>query len=215
VPVHVSRASSVIVHHVPAGAVDRFLALQEGFTQAVEAFPGYQGTDVYPPADPKEAEWVVLIHFTDAASLKGWLDSPIRAEWVAKVRKEIGEFRLKTLPTGFGTWFAGLAGEPAVGLPPGWKMALTVLLGLYPTVLLLTLTVGKLTSPLGMAVAMLIGNALSVSILQWGLMPVLTRIFGPWLHANPPTQRAKSLAGVAVIAALLAGFTIGFRQITG
>jgi antibiotic biosynthesis monooxygenase (ABM) superfamily enzyme len=200
---------------VPPAAADRFLALQDGFTRAVEAFPGYQGTDVYPPADPKAAEWVVLIHFTDAASLKRWLDSPVRAEWVVKVRKEIGEFRLKTLTSGFGTWFAGLADEPAANLPPGWKMVLTVLLGLYPTVLLLTLTVGKVTSPLGMAVAMLIGNAMSVSILQWGLMPVLIRAFDPWLHANAPTQRVKSLAGVAVIAALLAGLTVGFRQITG
>lgn len=213
-PVRVSRASSVIVHRVPPSAADRFLALQDGFTRAVEGFPGYQGTDIYPPADPTGAEWVVVIHFADDASLKGWLDSPMRAEWVMKVRTEIGEFRLKSLPTGFGTWFAGLGGEPE-NLPPGWKMVLTVLLGLYPTVLLLTLTVGKVTSPLGMAVAMLIGNAMSVSILQWGLMPVLTRVFGPWLHANSSTQWAKSLAGVAVIVALLAVLTVGFRQITG
>lgn len=211
--VRVSRASSVIVHRVPPAAADRFLAVQEEFTRAAEAFPGYQGTEVYPPADPNAAEWVVLIHFADAASLQTWLGSPVRAGWVEKLRKEVGEFRLKTLPTGFGTWFTDTGTGPA-RLPPGWKMVLTVLLGLYPTVILLTLTVGRLTEPLGLAVAMLIGNALSVALLQYAVMPMLTRGFGPWLHAAP-TRRAKSLAGVGLILLLLAGLTLLFRQITG
>jgi antibiotic biosynthesis monooxygenase (ABM) superfamily enzyme len=50
-------------------------------------------------------------------------------------------------------------------------MALTVLLGLYPTVMLLTLTVGRATRPFRLAAAVLIGNALSVSILQDAVTP--------------------------------------------
>ncbi|MDB5309167.1 MAG: hypothetical protein JWO38_3369 [Gemmataceae bacterium] len=212
--VRVSRASSVIVHRVPSAAADRFLALQDGLTRAAEAFPGYQGTDVYPPADAAGVEWVVLIHFADAAALQGWLTSPARAGWVEKVRAEVGEFRLKTLPRGFGSWFTGPASDPDA-LPPGWKMVLIVLLGLYPTVILLTLTVGRVTDPLGLAVGMLIGNALSVSILQYAVMPGLTRVFGPWLRANARARRTTSLAGVGVILLLLAGLTVLFRQVTG
>jgi antibiotic biosynthesis monooxygenase (ABM) superfamily enzyme len=213
-PVRVSRASSVIVHRVPPTAVERFLALQEEFTRAAEAFPGYQGTEVYPPAEPAGTEWVVLIHFADAAALRGWLDSAVRGEWVEKVRGEFGEFRLETLPGGFGSWFAGPAPHPDE-LPPGWKMVLTVLLGLYPTVILLTLAIGRVTDPLGLAVGMLIGNALSVSILQYAVMPVLTRLFGPWLRANTRSHRAWSVAGAAAVLLLLAGLTVLFRQITG
>ena len=47
-------------------------------------------------------------------------------------------FRLKTLPTGFGSWFAAQLDGPG-DQPPSWKIALSVLLGLYPTVMLLTL----------------------------------------------------------------------------
>ena len=93
-------------------------------------------------------------------------------------------------------------------------MVLTVLLGLYPTVILLSLTVGKLTTPLGFAVGMLIGNALSVSILQYAVMPVLNRLFAPWLKANAPDQRRKSAAGVGLILLLLAGLTALFHLIT-
>jgi antibiotic biosynthesis monooxygenase (ABM) superfamily enzyme len=209
-PVRVSRATSVIVHQVPPAAADRFLALEEELTRAAEQFPGYQATEVYPAAEPGGTEWVVVLHFADAAAMKVWIDSPVRAEWVAKVGAEVGGFRQETLPTGFGAWFTSPKGGP-----PGWKMVLTVLLGLYPTVIFLTLTVGTVTGPLGLAVAMLIGNAMSVSILQYLVMPVLTRVFGPWLRANLPTERAKSAAGVGAILALLTGLTLIFRQITG
>jgi hypothetical protein len=101
---------------------------------------------------------VVVLHFDTAAALRGWLDSPERAGWVARLRDEVGEFRLRTLPGGFGPWFA----DP----PAPWKVALTVLLGLYPTVMLLTLFVGPHTSRLGLALSMLVGNALSVALLQ-------------------------------------------------
>jgi uncharacterized protein len=212
-PVRVSRASSVIVHRVPPAAAERFLALQNDFTRLAEAFPGYQGTEVYPPPEPVGTEWVVLIHFADDAALRGWLDSAVRAEWVEKVRNEVGEFRIETLSGGFGSWFTGAVPHPD-DTPPGWKMVLTVLLGLYPTVILLTLTLGRVTDPLGLAVGMLIGNALSVSILQYAVMPVLTRVLGPWLRANARSRRA-SVAGAAVVLLLLAGLTLLFRQVAG
>ena len=205
-PVPLSRASSVIVHRVPPAAADRFLALQEELTREAEAFPGYRGTDVYPPADAAADEWVVLIHFVDAAALRGWLDAPVRDAWVMRVRKEVGEFRLQALPAGFGAWFT----RPDAAPPPGWKMVFLVLLGLYPTVMLLTLTVGRITNPLGLAAAMLIGNALSVSLLQYAVMPLLTRAFGPW--PAPPCRRCSD--GGAVVA-LLAGLTALFRLGTG
>lgn len=209
-PVRISRASSVIVHPVPPDAVDRFLALQEDLTKAIEPFPGYQGTDLFPPVDPSTIEWVVLIHFADSATLQVWLDSPVRATWVAKIMAEVGAFRLESLPKGFGSWFAGHSAN-ASDLPPGWKMVLVVLLGLYPTVVVLTETVGQVTGPLGFALAMLIGNAMSVSLLQYVVMPVLTRVFGPWLHANALNQRAKSLAGLGIVVLILATLTALFH----
>jgi antibiotic biosynthesis monooxygenase (ABM) superfamily enzyme len=156
---------------------------QSGVTGAAEGFAGYRGTEVYPPGDSQRNEWVVVIHFDDEMSLEGWLGSPVRAQWVKKLKAQIGEFDLKALPGGFGSWFAGLAHGPERMPPPSWKMALTVLLGLYPTVMTLTLFTGTYMEPLGMALAMLIGNALSVCILQWAVMPALNSMLAPWLRA--------------------------------
>jgi hypothetical protein len=94
-------------------------------------------------------------------------------------------------------------------------MALTVLLGLYPTVMILTLFPGPHTQPLGLAFAMLIGNALSVSMQQWVVMPVLNVILTPWLKANSAGQRVFSVGALFLILALLVGFALIFHRVTG
>ena len=210
-----SWASSVIVHRVPPDGADRFMEWQRGITRVAEGFPGYRGTDIYPPAEDRQQEWVVVIHFDDPEDLRRWLDSPERSEWTAKLPGETGDFRLKTLPTGFGTWFDGLVREPEEGPIPSWKMALTVLLGLYPTVMLLAIFVGPYTSAYGLALSMLIGNALSISILQWAVMPVLNALLGPWLHAKPGGGKALSIGGLALVLLLLGGLTFLFHRVTG
>lgn len=209
------RASSVIVHRVPPDCVERFLAWQRGITQAAATFPGYQATDSYPPADAKQHEWVIVLHFDNAEAQQRWLDSPLRAEWIGRRPQEIEDFHLKTLPTGFGPWFAGLLDAPQGGLPPGWKMALTVLLGLYPTVMLLNIFVAPFYGFLGLSLSMLIGNALSICILQWAVMPVLEAMLGRWWRADPAKGKALSLGGLFLILLALAALTLLFQRVTG
>jgi len=210
-----ARASTVIVHRVPPDQVGRFLELQRGITEAAKAFAGYQATDVYPPGERQQSEWVVVIHFDDPGALQCWLDSPARAEWIGKLRSEMGDFHLKTLPAGFGAWFGGLVNGSDVVLPPSWKIALSVLLALYPTVMLLYICAAPYLNPLGLAVSVLLSNALSVSILQWVVTPVLKRLLRPWLGADDRRQRALSIGGLVAILLLLAGMAILFRQVTG
>jgi hypothetical protein len=214
VDVCVSRASAVVVQRIPPAAADWFLDWQRSVTAAAEGFAGYRATEVYPPANGSGGEWVVVIHFDDEELLQQWLDSAVRARWLQLLREKVGDFELKTLPGGFGFWFAGQTRNPDAP-PPSWMMALTVLLGLYPTVMLLTIFVGPHTSPLGLALSMLIGNALSVSILQWGVMPILTRMLAPWLHADGSRKKVISTAGLCLILLLLAGLAGLFRQVTG
>ncbi len=205
-----ARASSVIVHHIPPGATNVFLAWQQGVSAAAAEFPGYQTTEVYPPASNDEG--VVVVHFDDANTLQRWLDSPVRADWIAKLPQEIRDFHLKTLPGGFASWFVGLpdASQPL----PHWKMYLTVLLALYPTVMLLTIFLVPHTSRFGLAVAMLIGNAASVAFLEWLAMPFLNRALGTWLRANTKETQGLSLVGMAIILASLVTMALVFNLVT-
>ena len=207
------RASSVIVHRVPAGCVERFAQWQHGVTRAAQGFPGYLGTDHYPPADAKELNWVVVIHFADAAALQRWLDSPERAAWTAKLPPEVADFRLKTLAGGFGPWFAGLVEADAP--LPRWKMALSVLFGLYPTVMLLAVFLAPHTQPLGLAASMLLSNVASCVILEWLGMPAVRLVLRPWLRASGKSGATVTVVGSALILAVLGVMAFLFGRVTG
>ena len=213
--VHVSRSSAVVLQHVPVERAEWFMEWQRGVSEAASTFAGYRGTDIYPPSDSQRDEWVVILHFDDEKLLQEWLDSPVRSQWVEKLETQVGKFMLKPLPGGFASWFAGLESCREGPPPPSWKMALTVLFGLYPTVMLLTLFPGPYTEPLGLALAMLIGNALSVCILQWGVMPVLNTLVAPWLQANSDKQRIFSIGGALMILVILVSLALLFRLVTG
>lgn len=81
-------------------------------------------------------------------------------------------------------------------------MALTVLLALYPTVLLLNLLITPHLQGLGRAGAVLVGNAIGVALMQWGIMPRLTRLLKPWLSADSD-RRFSVLGGAAIVSILL------------
>lgn len=208
-----ARASSVIVHRVPLASADRFMEWQRGITRAAEGFAGYLGTEQYPPSGLEHRDWVVVIHFTDAAALQAWLDSAVRAEWTAKLPSEVRDFQMKTLPGGFGAWFARQVDD--TGFPPHWKMALAVLLGLYPIVMVLSIFLSPHTQKFGLAVAMLIGNAASVSILEWWGMPVLNYILGPWFRAKSEKGRVVSIVVGFLIVVVLGVMALLFRQVSG
>jgi antibiotic biosynthesis monooxygenase (ABM) superfamily enzyme len=210
-----ARASTVVVQRVPADRVPRFLECQRALTQAATGFPGYQSTELFPPADERPEEWVGVIHFDDEQSLERWLDSPVRAEWVKKLHDEIGDFQLKILPAGFGAWFAGLATGPEGKPPPSWKIAMAVLLGLYPIVMLLFVLVGPYLSALGVAASMLISNTISVAIGQWVTMPLLTNGLRTWFDANAPDKKVLSIGGLVLMWLFLGGLVLLFRLVTG
>ncbi len=209
--VRVSRASAVVIQRVPSAAVDWFLEWQQGVTTAAESFAGYNGTDVYPPTANEGDEWVAAVHFADDASLQRWLASAERALWVEKLRARLGEFDLQTLPGGFGFWFIGQT-RKTQGMPPGWKMVLAVLMGLYPIVMLLSFDI-PYTSPLGRPVAVLLDCLISVPLLQWFIMPLVTRVLGPWLRTSARQSLAITLGGTGLIVLFLATMVCLFRMV--
>jgi antibiotic biosynthesis monooxygenase (ABM) superfamily enzyme len=196
------RASTVITQHYPTAKADIFMAWQREVAALAGAYPGYQATEVYPPTGDGD-EWVIIIHFDDEAMLQAWLDAPERAAWLAKLPAEAHGWHQQTMPTGFGSW---VAGQTADGTRvPHWKSFLLVLVALYPTVMLLALIVSPRTASLGLAFAMLVGNVLSVAILEWGVMPLLNRALAPWLAAHGRDGRLVSVGGaILIIAAVLA-----------
>jgi antibiotic biosynthesis monooxygenase (ABM) superfamily enzyme len=210
-----SRASSIIVHPVPPETADRFIEWQRGLPRLRRASLATNRLTFTRRWRGERQEWVAVMQFETGEEMQRWLDSPERAEWIGKLPKEIANFRLKKLPRAFGPWFAGLAGDAPHELPPGWKMAVSVLIALYPTVMLLALLVDPHVSFLGLPASMLISNILSCGLLQWVVMPALHPLLAPWLAARGKTGLSLTIGGAVLIAVVLAVLVLLFTRITG
>lgn len=208
-----SEASLVIVHQVPSRLSDRFVEIQQEITAAAKQAPGYAKTEVYPPAKESSDQWVVVMSFRDPVNLEKWFRSPERMRCVSRL-SEVGDFSIKKMPSGLGSWFAGL-GDASEAPLPGWKMVLSVLSVLYPTAMLNVIYVNPWLESTGLAVTILIGCGLSVTLLQWVLMPPLTKALGRWLRTPFLKAPLLNLAGIAGIAAVLGLFALLFRRLAG
>ena len=197
-----SRATAVVVQTVIPERSDEFLEWQRGITRDASLFPGYKYTEVYQPAPDGKDEWVTVVHFESNPLLEAWIKSPVREKWVEDLKKRFGDFTLKRVG-GFDAWFSGVEGEAEK--IPDWKMVVTVVAALYPTVMVLTYW---LLTPfikfLPFPGQMLIGNIASVAFLQWVAMPLLTRRLSFWLRPTKTTGLGITLAGLAGILASLA-----------
>lgn len=197
-----SRATAVVVQTVPPERSHEFLEWQRGITGDASHHPGYKYTEIYQPSPGTKAEWVTVVHFESNALLETWLNSPVRQKWVEEFKTRFGDFTLKRVG-GFDAWFSDVDGTDNEKIPD-WKMVVTVVAALYPTVMVLTYwLLTPFLKPLPFAAQMLIGNIASVSILQWVAMPVLTRRISFWLRPTKATGLGITVAGLAGILAAL------------
>src|SRR5262249_23579267 len=98
--------------------------------------------------------------------------------------------------------------------PSELKTSIAVWMGLYPTVVLLTLAQFPLRLPLWLG--MLVGNLLSSLVMSFVTMPYYVNpLLKDWLRLPPgaPTTRAN-LRGVALIAVVMAAWAVLFWWLT-
>jgi len=180
----------VVSHPVTPEHEQQFLDWQRQVTAAERKFPGFRGSQLFRPVPGVQEDWTAVYRFASEADLNRWLESPERAELL--VQEELFKsFHLETVANSFGSWFSfGGDAEIAVSTP-AWKSALSVLVGLYPTVVLLTLAISKLWPDAQLWASLLLGNVLSVSLLTWVVMPTVTRALRFWLVAAPTRSHAR------------------------
>lgn len=196
----------VVSHPVRLEHEPEFLAWQERMNAAQRAQPGFRGSRLYHPVPGVQESWTTVFSFDTAEHLDGWLDSPERAALLAAGR-HFQDFDLRRLVTPFGSWFSFEDGGPD-SAPPSWKTALSVLVGLYPTVVLLTLGIKAVWPDAPLWSSLLLGTVLSVSLLTWVVMPIVTRALGFWLAPAAAGERLNVLGGFVSIAFLTAAATL-------
>ncbi len=200
----------MVTHRVAADRIDAFLAWRTRMAEAEGRYPGFRGSEVFRPIEGLQDEWTTIYRFDTAEHLNAWLMSPERRRLIAE--GGFGDFTLRTVDQSFGNWFA-FDGPGAIA-PSNFKTSIAVWLGLYPTVVVLTL----LTAPLGLPfwLAMLTGNLLSSFVMSYLTMPYYgTRVLRWWLNPVPSApQPGTDIRGFLLVLAVNGAWALVFYLLT-
>lgn len=189
----------VVTHRVSPDNVDAFLAWQDRMRLAERKFEGFRGSELFRPIEGIQDEWTALYRYDNASNLFAWLASKKRQELLAE-GDEFHDFSSRTVDNSFGSWFAFDEKGNEAPPPSDTKTSIAVWVGLYPTVVLLTLALSPLKMPLWLG--LLIGNLLSSFTMTFVAMPYYVNpLLKRWLRPPPDAPEAKAnLRGIAVVA---------------
>jgi len=170
-----------IARHIRPGQEAAFEAWVKDISAAARTFDGHLAADLIRPPGPGAGEYVLIFRFASEAHYRHWEAAPERAALLERVAPLIeGEVR-HDLQTGLEYWFT----PTLPGGPPRIRQAALTVLALYPVNLLVNLLIDPyLRGWLPLAPLVLFNTVLGVLALTYLLMPRVTRLFAPWLHAR-------------------------------
>lgn len=161
------------------GCEPAYEALIGGMLQDVQAFPGFIGAEIIPPAS-EGGDHQTILRFETQEGLDAWDESPQRQEWHARLEAVAEGTPDYQVLTGLEAWFA----RPAIGghkPPQRWKMAIVTWLGIWPIVMVLQLFLNPLIEGLPFVPRVAIFTVFVVAMTTYLVMPQLVRLFRPWL----------------------------------
>jgi uncharacterized protein len=188
----------IFLHSVTPGKEAEFIAAQSELTRSSSAFPGYEGTAVF-PAD-YAGQWTSVLRFRSADQLAQWMRSGERQEALPRLRGELTrDFAELARSAPFGSTIRIADGQTRI--TPAWKTAMLVLLCLYPTVMVLSKWLSPALGNVGVSQSLSVfaGNVISIIALQWVLVPAVSRPFRRWLDPIDGASTRISVAGAAAI----------------
>lgn len=187
-------ATEVIITQIKPGSETAYRAFAERIQKVQETFPGYLGSFVQPPHH-KETGWTTVLRFDSVRHLNAWMTSAQRADLLKESQDLVHGFQAQRVDTSFPGW---VPANPVTGKPPNlWKTAALVLLTLFPVVMFELKFLNPHLRGLPPSVATFVGNAISVLLTTWPLMPLAIRAFRPWLF--PEDQPPALVAAMPVI----------------
>ncbi len=203
----------VVTHRVHPDQVGDFLDWQRRMSQEEGRFEGFRGTEIFRPIEGLQDEWTTLYRYDNAEHLDAWLTSDKRREVLAEGER-FNDFKLRTIDNSFGSWFAFEENGKEAPPPSETKTSVAVWVGLYPTVVLLTLALHPLGMPLWLG--LLVGNLFSSFIMSFLTMPhYVNRLLKRWLWPGPDESAVRSnLVGLGIVTAALGFWVIVFYLVT-
>lgn len=159
---------------------ERFL---EGIIAAASRYPGHLGVEVFRPVSASAGEYRVVYRFDTREHLRAWLDSEEHAAWLERAEPHVIGPMQTQFRTGLEAWFT-LPGQPAARPPPPYKMALVTWITIFPLITLVVVVLGPLLGGLALVPSLAITTAVTVPIMTWLAMPLVTRLLHRWLYPD-------------------------------
>lgn len=174
-------ATVVISRRVKAGGEASFRAWAEGFEQEMTRFPGHVRCQLVPPVGEDQPEWVFVFTFDSAQSLHAWIASDTRRLWLERLEPMVEGKEQAQVISGLEALF-GILPPSVAPPPPVWKVAVSVLVGIYPASLLSALFLAPLLKDLPLPWRVLANALALVFMMTWLIMPLVTRLLRFWLY---------------------------------
>ena len=140
---------------------------------------------------PGGHEYGAVVKFRSRKDWEAFLHSPEYAAFLREIEPYLeGPQQVETL-CGLESWFTPL-GSRMTQVPPRWKMALVTYIGVCLMVYAVSLRFVVARRRMAGVAAFLSGQRPVVVGLAWAVMPVLNRVFQPWLHPSCNGRRRSS-----------------------
>jgi antibiotic biosynthesis monooxygenase (ABM) superfamily enzyme len=160
-------------------------------------FPGFRGVYVQAPHNG-ERTWITLLQFDTIEHLDKWIMSEERKEILAESKELIASLESHRMFSPYAGWFKSI--EQTTGQVPAiWKQTMIVLLVLFPLVMLEFKFLNPFLTGLNISLATFIGNAISVSLVAWPMVPLVIRYLSWWLVPQGKNQLLKTVAGTLLV----------------
>ena len=180
----------VISRRVKPGCEEAFEEFISGITAAAMTFEGHLGVNIFRPSTPEDNEYKIIFKFDRASNLRIWQESECRRQCLARAESLRLEKPTVRIITGLETWFTLPSRKPIIP-PPRYKMAVIVLLTIFPFRILASFTLIPLLKSLPFLLRSFISSVIMVLLMTYVIMPRMTKLFSKWLYPQKGLRRNK------------------------
>ncbi|WP_444913357.1 antibiotic biosynthesis monooxygenase [Microbulbifer sp. PAAF003] len=179
-----------------------YMQWQKEIDKALKKYPGFLGAGLTKPIKGVQEEWVAIFRFDSNKHLDNWLNSDEHKRLVKRGEGFFEDVKIKRIGHGFEDWFSRARGRAQDTAPSQWKMAMLILLMLYPIVMVITMWLLPLVESWPFATTNFFINLLIVASLTWVAMPLITRAFNIWLSDKSGKLTKINTIGTLIIIVL-------------
>lgn len=97
--------TAVISHLVKPGQEDRYEQWLHEISKVAQQFEGHSGVSFVRPQNAAHPEYAIILKFDCYKNLRQWMESPIRQEWIDRVKPLVQKDQDVQILTGLETWF--------------------------------------------------------------------------------------------------------------